>query len=372
MDLFVYGTLKSHALMAAVAGPGPMVPIPATLHDYGVYPVAGNVVPFIAPTQGRQADGIVWQGLSDAQMARLDAYEGAFGYHFGPVIVQTDDGPRTTQAYLPPEDMAPGTGSWSLTTWEAGHLTPAVLAAQELFALDPRPDYAQLRAMWPMIEGRAWAKFRAAAAPATRRYAPKSGDMVVLPDGPLSGQFFRFQKMQMTHRRFDGARSGVLSREGFVGVDAAIILPYDARRDKVLLVEQARLGPALRHDPNPWLLEPIAGIIDARETPLEAAKREAQEEAGLVDIEMVEAGAFYVSPGASSDYFYAYVGLCDLPQTDTYSGGLPNEGEDLRLHAVSFDAALALADSGEITTGPALYLLHWLLRHRDRLRNAAS
>ena len=99
MDLFVYGTLKSHALMAAVAGPGPMLPIAASLADYAVYPVAGNVVPFIAPIAGGQAQGLVWQDLTAAQMARLDAYEGAFGYGFGPVEVQTAEGVRTCLLY---------------------------------------------------------------------------------------------------------------------------------------------------------------------------------------------------------------------------------------------------------------------------------
>ena len=368
MDLFVYGTLKSHALMAAVAGPGPMLPVAASLADYAVYPVAGNVVPFIAPIAGGQAQGLVWQDLTAAQMARLDAYEGAFGYGFGPVEVQTAEGVRTVQAYLPPIDMHAGIGEWSLADWEAGHLAPAVLAATELFSLDPLPDHATLRAMWPMIESRAWAKFRASAAPATHRYNPAPRDFEVVQADPPQGRFFRFQSTKIAHRCFDGTRSDVLSREVFIGVDAAIILPYDPVRDQVLLVEQVRIGPALRHDPNPWMLEPIAGIVDARETPQQAALREAKEEAGLEDIQLQPAGAFYVSPGATTDYFYAFVGLCDLPQTVPYYGGLPNEGEDIKLHPLSFDDAMDLADSGEVTTGPALYLLYWLLRHRARLR----
>jgi nudix-type nucleoside diphosphatase (YffH/AdpP family) len=354
--------------MAAVAGAGPMSPIDATLADYAVFPVAGNVVPFIAPSAGGQAQGLVWQGLTDAQMARLDAYEGAFGYGFGPVEVHTADGPRTVQAYLPPVDMQPGQGDWSLAAWEAGHLSCAILAANELFSLDPLPDHATLRAMWPMIESRAWAKFRATVAPATRRYQPAAGDFELLKTDPPQGQFFRFQSTQIAHRRFDGTRSDMLTREGFIGVDAAVVLPYDPVRDQVLLVEQVRLGPALRHDPNPWLLEPVAGIVDARETPHEAALREAKEEAGLEDIKLESAGSFYVSPGASTDYFFAYVGLCDLPQTSPYFGGLPGEGEDIKLHPLGFDAAMDMADSGEISTGPALYLLYWLLRHRARLR----
>ena len=163
-----------------------------------------------------------------------------------------------------------------------------------------------------------------------------------------------------------------MTREGFYGVDAALVLPYDPMRDRVLLVEQARVGPKLRRDPNPWMFEPIAGIVDARETPLQAALREAREEAALEDITMLPAGEFYVSPGATTDYFYAYTGLCDLAVDKPYLGGLPEEREDLRLHPMTFDTAMALADSGEIATGPALYLLHWLLRHRDRLRANAQ
>lgn len=370
MDLFVYGTLRSHALMAAVAGFGPLDAVPATLTGYAVYPVEGNVVPFIAPVAGGRAEGLLWQNLTTAQMARLDAYEGAFGYGFGPVTVQTASGPRTAQAYLPPVDMAAGEGDWSLSDWEAGHLTPAVLAARELFSLDPLPDYGQLRAMWPMIEARAWAKYRAAAAPATRRFAPGADAFSVVKADPPQGRFFRFQRLEIAHRTFTQDRSGVLTREVFYGFDAVMVLPYDPVRDRVLLVEQVRIGPAMREDPNPWMLEPVAGIVDARETPEQAALRETEEEAGLTGLSLEDAGAFYVSPGATTDYFYSYIGLCDLPDDKPYTGGLPEEGEDLRLHPMSFDAALALADSGEIQTGPALFLLHWLLRHRTRLRAA--
>jgi ADP-ribose pyrophosphatase len=371
MDLFVYGTLRSPALMAAVAGPGPLDPVSASLVDYAVFPLAGNVVPFIAPVAGGQADGIVWRGLTSDQMTRLDAYEGAFGYGYGPVVVQTPQGPRDVQAYLPSDATTAGQGAWSLSDWEEEHLAPAVFAAQELFSLDPLPDYPRLQAMWPMIEARAWNKFRAVAAPATRRYQPQDGDFELEFDAPPAGHFFRFQKTRLTHRHFQGGRSDTLTREGFIGVDAAIVLPYDPVRDRVVLVEQIRLGPLLRNDPNPWLLEPVAGIVDARETPQEAAMREAQEEAGLTIATLKEAGAFYVSPGASSDYFNTYVGLCDIPQTATYGGGLADEGEDLRLHPMDFEAAMALADQGEIATGPALYLLYWLLRHREGLRAAA-
>lgn len=366
MDLFVYGTLRAAGLMQAVAGGPVAAPEAARLADHAVLPLAGNVVPVIAPKAGAVAEGVIWRGLSADQMNRLDAYEGAFGYRLEPVTVATDVGPAVAYCYFPPADVVAGSGDWSLADWEKGHLAPAILAASELFAHDPLPDHASLRRMWPMIEARAWARHRATAGPASRRHAPADGDYQTLKAAPPFGQFFRFQQSEVQHRRFDGGQSGVLHREGFVGVDAAIVLPYDPVRDKVLLVEQARLGPSLRHDPNPWMLEPIAGIVDARETPEAAAHREGAEEAGLTFSRLEMASSFYVSPGASSDYFYCFVGQCDLPQDAPYLGGLDDEAEDLRLHPMALHDALDLAESGELCTGPALFLLYWLLRHRDR------
>lgn len=370
MDIFVYGTLKSHALMATVAGPGEFRFIDAVLSDYAVRPIADNVVPIIEKQKGATAHGLIWKDLTSAQVSRLDLYEGAFGFPRQAVDVTTDEGVASAQCYLPPDGVSVGDWDWSLQAWEAGHLAPGILAAQEIFTLDPPPTPEKLRGMWSMIEARAWSKHRAAAAPATRRYLAKEGDFDAVLSDPPAGSFFRFLTADIEHRTFDGARSGRLVREGFIGVDAAVVLPYDPIRDRVLLVEQARMGPRLRHDPNPWMLEPVAGIVDARETPEQAALREAQEEAGLAIKSLEPAGQFYVSPGGSTDYFYTFVGLCDIPQSEAYLGGLPDEGEDLRLHPMSFDEAMRLADTGEISTGPALFLLHWLLRHRDRFRAA--
>ena len=74
--------------------------------------------------------------------------------------------------------------------------------------------------------------------------------------------------------------------------------------DRVLLVEQFRTGPYVKGDTNPWVLEPIAGLIDVGETPVEAGLREAKEEAHL-DIKHMELVArSYPSPGISTEFFH--------------------------------------------------------------------
>lgn len=370
MDLIVYGTLRCRALMATVAGDGPLNGQMARLEGFDVRCVAGQVVPCILRGAGT-AQGLLWSGLTHAQTRRLDLYEGAFGYTLKTVTVIVDGEAQAAQCYLPPEDVLVADGDWDLADWEDKHLAPALLAAAELFRCDPLPTPSTLRSMWPMIEARAWSKHRAELTASNVRSNLGTDAFAIAPNGPAAGSFFRFQAFDVQHRRFDGRKSPALHREGFIGVDAAIILPYDPKRDKVLLVEQFRLGPAARHDPNPWVLEAVAGIVDARETPQQAAMREAREEAGLDIVSFETAGGYYPSPGATTDYFHHFVGLCDLPATAPYQGGLADEHEDLKLHPMSFDDAMALMQSGEINVGPLCYLLYWLAAHRDRLRETS-
>ncbi len=368
MDIFVYGTLQSTALMQVVAGGCIDAPIAARLAGFALHGVKDDVVPCLQADPDAATDGVIFPGLNPAQMNRIDLYEKAFGYQLTAVEAETEAGPRPVQVYLPSADASKAEGQWYLTDWQRDHETPAVLAAKELFAHDPLPNPAALRAMWPMIEARAWAKTRVVNAPATIRYSAQSDDVQVHKMRPPMGHFFRMQSMDVTHRQFSGVEPDLMQREVFVGVDAAIVLPYDPVRDKVLFVEQARMGPVVRQDPNPWVLEAVAGIVDARETPEMAAHREAVEEANVTLRHLEHAGSYYPSPGASTDYFYTYVGLCDLPMIDSYFGGLPGEHEDLRIHPVGFDAAIGLTQSGEITAGPLFHLLYWLGWHRDRLR----
>lgn len=370
MQVFVYGTLQSAGLRAAVAGGASLDLTPARLDGYAVLPVAGNVVPLIRAQDGAVTEGAILSGISDAQLARLDAYEGAFGYALIDVKVQTDAGARTVKMYLPPDDIAVGEGDWSFADWTAGHEAPAVLAATELFAYGPPLTHADIRRRWHMVEKRAWAKHRARRqiGPARARHGASAGDVTVVRKAPPQGNFFGIQAVEVDYIQFDGQRSDVLPREVFVGIDAALVLPYDPIRDRVLLVEQIRMGPVVRQDPQPWCLEPIAGMVDARETPLQAAVRESAEEAGLTDMDLRHISSFYPSPGSSTDYFYAYLGLCDLPDDHASFGGLEVEAEDLRLHLVGFAEAMDFVRSGEITAGPAIMMLYWLATQRDALR----
>ena len=74
--------------------------------------------------------------------------------------------------------------------------------------------------------------------------------------------FFRILRYRLRHRLFAGGMGPVLERELFDRGHAAVVLPYDPERGEIVLVEQFRVG-AIEHREDPWLLEPVAGIIEA-------------------------------------------------------------------------------------------------------------
>lgn len=180
--------------------------------------------------------------------------------------------------------------------------------------------------------------------------------------------FFGLQVMALRHRRFDGTMSERMTREVFVSGDAVTVLPYDPRRDRVLVIEQFRSGPLGRGDPLPWQIEAIAGRIDPGETPEAAARREAVEEAGLTLGALEKVAEYYPSPGAVAEYLYSYVALCDLPDGVAGVFGAEAEGEDIRGHLLPFEGFMAAVAGGEVTNAPLILTALWLQRERPRLR----
>jgi nudix-type nucleoside diphosphatase (YffH/AdpP family) len=209
---------------------------------------------------------------------------------------------------------------------------------------------------------------RRAAASAPRGVRIGTGELTVLERKLPHTGFFAVAELGLTYRRFDGEMSRALTREIFLAGDAVTVLPYDPVRDRVLLIEQMRMGPFGRGDPLPWQLEAIAGRIDPGETPEDCARREAVEEAGLHLGALEKVAEYYPSPGALSEYLYSYVAICDLPDDSAGVFGVADEAEDIRGHLVGFDALMELVATGEAANAPLLLTALWLQRERARLR----
>jgi len=115
----------------------------------------------------------------------------------------------------------------------------------------------------------------------------------------------------------------------------------------------------------------VIGKAGSGKTMLLAKLYEALEEAGLEVGDLHLCHGYYPSPGAKTEFIYSYVAVTDLPDSASGLGGLMHEGEDIRVHLVSFDRAMALAESGEIGNAPLILSLQWLALNRERLRAGA-
>ncbi|WNW13097.1 NUDIX domain-containing protein [Pseudomonas sp. DTU_2021_1001937_2_SI_NGA_ILE_001] len=182
--------------------------------------------------------------------------------------------------------------------------------------------------------------------------------------------FYRLDKLFLRHEQFDGSMGRELSRELFVRHDAVCVLPYDAKRDEVVLIEQFRVGAAEK-TANPWLIEMVAGLIDKDEQPEEVAHREAEEEAGLKFSALWPITRYFPSPGGSDEYVHLFLGQCDSQDAGGIHG-LESEGEDIRVTVWSFDDALQAVADGRIMNAAAIIAIQWLALNRSEIRGLWS
>lgn len=360
--LFLFGTLRYRPLREVVLGRA-CATRPARLEGWSVVQAEAGPWPVLAP--GDSAEGEILEAGA-ADLARLDWYESIFGY----VRVEGRTADGTAVAVYRPESSACGAGPWELSEWAEADGALSVAAAPELMALAGDVPVEEARGLFPFLRARAWSQLLAAERPRTIRSSHTRDDIKIDFEHPGYKGFFRLRDVELQRRSFDGAMSAPFRRAAFLGYDAALVLPYDPVRDLVMLIEQARVGVWFRGDPSPWVLEPIAGLIDAGESPESCARREANEE-GRIKLKALELmGAGYPAPGYVTEYYHMFLGIAEL-WPGIGQAGLDSEHEDIRTHVLPFEQAMALVESGEINTLPLGYMMFWLARERERLRRAA-
>jgi nudix-type nucleoside diphosphatase (YffH/AdpP family) len=288
--------------------------------------------------------------------------------------IAAPEGELTALAYLA-RALGQGPGPAGLWLGMAGEgeiraLPPVLVALAEdclLWQGEVAPE-ALARRMGPMLV-RAASRLRVDPGATQIRRSQRPEDVVLVARRLPYRGFFAMEEYDLSWRRFDGEMSATTERACFLSGDAVTVLPYDARRDRVLVVEQFRAGPLARGDGACWQIEAIAGRVDPFETPEEAARREAVEEAGLQLSELEFVSRYYPSPGAVSEYIYSYVAMTDLPDDAAGVFGVAEEVEDIRGHLLSFETLMALIASGEIDNAPLQLTALWLQRERLRLRS---
>lgn len=191
-------------------------------------------------------------------------------------------------------------------------------------------------------------------------------DVRVLEDVAAFSGHFSVRRLTLQHRCFGGGWSEPLVREVFNRGDAVGVLPYDPVTDSVVLVEQFRAG-AIRGQDSPWMLELVAGVVEAGESDAQVARRETREEAACEVLELAPIATFQPSPGACSEQVRLFCGRVDSAAAGGIHGR-PDEGEDILVHTFSRAAALQLVADDRIPNGHTLIALQWLAMHGETLR----
>jgi ADP-ribose diphosphatase len=104
---------------------------------------------------------------------------------------------------------------------------------------------------------------------------------------------------------------------------ASVVFPL-TNDNKVILVKQFRAPTGGD------ILEVPAGKVDRGEEPIDAAKRELEEETGMIAGKIVSLGRGFASPGISSEFYHFFLAT-ELTQ------GTPNPDYDEKVSAIIMD-----------------------------------
>lgn len=178
--------------------------------------------------------------------------------------------------------------------------------------------------------------------------------------------FFQMSQFHLRHRLFSGEWSPWLVREQISHQNAAAILLIDLKEEALIFVEQLRIGLINTQSTSPWLLEIVAGLLEEGEEPEQTIRREALEEAHCTIGPLIRIGEYYNSPGGFAEkttLFCAEVLQKGLQE----KGGVEQEHEDIRIHALPIQIVLSAWEKGEfLSSASTVIALQWL---KDKVSN---
>ena len=177
--------------------------------------------------------------------------------------------------------------------------------------------------------------------------------------------YFAIDQLTIKHRLFDGSWSNEIQRELFERGSVAAVLLYDPNLQKVLLLEQFRVG-ALASEKSPWMFEIVAGIIEHGESVQDVAIREAEEEAGQKISDLIEIGSYFATPGGSSERLTLYCARIDASDAEGIYG-LKAEDEDIRVFTMDLEEVKKALDEGVFENATSLIALQWLLLNCEKV-----
>jgi len=183
--------------------------------------------------------------------------------------------------------------------------------------------------------------------------------------------FLRVDTIKLKHKLFLGDWSPEINRELLVREEAVGVLLFDPKRDEIVLVRQFRVGLVDKGD-SPWLLELVAGMVEAGEELAEVALREVKEESNAEVSKLIKICDYFSSPGISSEKVRLYLGIVASEDMGGFYG-LENENEDIEVVVMPYENAISGMKKGHLANAMSIIALQWLeLNKSDILKTVLA
>jgi nudix-type nucleoside diphosphatase (YffH/AdpP family) len=147
-------------------------------------------------------------------------------------------------------------------------------------------------------------------------------------------------------------------REIYDNGNSAVVLPYDAERNTVLLTRQLRL-PIFLQDGVASSVEACAGKLDG-ENPETRIMKEMEEELGYRIPRVERLFELYVSPAAIMEKITYFTAAYTPADKVSEGGGLAEEGEDIEVIETTLEQAAAMVAAGDIIDAKTVVLIQFL------------
>ncbi len=180
--------------------------------------------------------------------------------------------------------------------------------------------------------------------------------------------FFRLRRLTVSHELFGGGMSAPLEREVLEHGDVAAAVLFDPILDKLVMIEQFRVG-AYAAGLNPWLLDIVAGRIENGQSPRETIVREIGEESGLTPLSVEPIGTYLTAPHLSNERVHLFCALVDATKVIGTHGVLV-EGEDIRPLVIDRTDMLRLMQTRTLSLWAGL-ALGWIISGSGQERSVA-
>jgi hypothetical protein len=161
MRLFFFGSLMDLELLALVIGRpvDGLATAAAVLHGFARRRAVGESFPVIVPHPGGWVDGLLVDGLTAADLDRIQFFEGS-DYALHPFTVACAEERLDVQVFLPTARLEAEPSAWEFAAWAETERAMCFALAEALMAHYGGLGIAEIDVLWPEMKAEAEQRFR--------------------------------------------------------------------------------------------------------------------------------------------------------------------------------------------------------------------